>query len=216
MIYLLHGSDTVSSRTFLSKLKSQYQDVTVIDCKKLTSETIILPQGSMLSTQELVVLENFAPKKGEVLKNSGQTDIAIWIDREITSPNWVDKTLVFQGKDQAATFKFADSLSYGQEKIALLSVEKLMSDNTPPEMVIGSLVRQFRLMLFYFAGEKEKISASSFLQQKVSDQAKNWSIRKIKSALLLILKADLGIKAGKISPRNGLTLLAIDVCRLIN
>lgn len=216
MIYLLHGSDNVSSRTFLSKLKEQYSEVKVIDCKKLDSKEVTLPQGTMFASKELVVLENFPFKKIENLNSENSYDIAIWTDQEIAAPKWVDKVFAFKQKEQVSSFKFADSIASGQEKTALLALKNLLAENTPGELIIGSLVRQFRLILYSLEGERAKISSSTFLQQKVSEQAKSWTIRRVKSALLLILKTDLGIKGGKISVENAFTLLVFDLKRLLN
>lgn len=215
MIYLLHGNDSVSSRTFLSKLKTQYDLVKIVNCKGLKGEKIVLPQNEIFAGKGLVVLENLVVKKETTLTKNSDDDIVIWTDELIVPPSWVDKVFSFKISEQISSFKFSDSLSYGQEKISLITLKKLMLQNTPAELVIGSLVRQFKLMIHSLEGEKEKISRSEFMQQKVLDQAKNWNKRKIKTALLLLLKTDLGIKSGKIPAENALTVLVLDICRLV-
>lgn len=213
MIYLVQGTDTVSSRTFLSKLKSRYSSTKNLDGKNINPS--LLNQETLLADKELLVIENFSLPKDNPFKEI-PLDLVIWLDKETVVPKWVDKVFSFKEREQVNNFKLADAIGYGQEKVALQTLGKLLQKNTPPELIIGSIVRQLRLILLIFEDKKEKISTSSFVTQKITDQARNWNRRKLRSALLLTLKTDLEIKSGKLTAENALAILINHLCRLVN
>ena len=216
MIYLLHGQDTVSSRNFLLRLKGQYQTTIVIDLKK-SKGNFELPTDSLFEQKTLLILENSLPKNADELLPKVSFDVAIWLPESIeTVPKWVDKDLLFKLSENSSTFKLADLIFLGQEKQALLVLESLFLNNTASELIIGTLVRQLRLVNLVLEGETEKVSKSSFVQKKASDQAKNWSLRKAKSAGLFLLRADLSLKKGLLPAKLVFTKLVVDLCSLAN
>lgn len=214
MIYLLYGPDTVSSRTYLLKLKKNYSDQTTIEVKRQKDKVEIPTNTNLFGGKRLVIVENLVPKEDNRLESSELIDIAIWTSEVVVPPSWVDKSLVFKQSDQASTFKLADSVSYGQEKQALVILKKLLAEKTPTELIIGSIVRQLRLLSLVLGGEVESISKSSFVQDKTKEQSKNWNLRKIKKGLLLLMKADFEIKTGQINSETALTLLVSDLANL--
>ncbi len=216
MIYLLHGQDTVSSRSFLLRLKEQYQVTTVIDLKK-TKGVFELPTEQLFEQKHLIVLENSIPKDADNLIPQVTNDLVIWLSDDLdTIPKWVGKNLSFKLTENVSTFKLADLVFSGQEKQALLVLKNLLQKNTPMELLIGSLVRQLRLINFALEDEVEKVSRNSFLQGKIKDQARKWSKRKVKSAGLRLLKADLSIKKGLLPANLVFSKLIIDLCEIAN
>jgi len=214
MIYLLHGQDTVSSRNFLTRLKEQYQSVTTIDLRK-SRENFEIPSQELFEQKSLLVLENSLPKQAEQLLPRVGVDVVVWLPDSLWAvPSWVDKNLIFNLADNNSTFKLSDLVFLGQEKQALLVLEKLLINSVAAELVVGALVRQLRLITLVLEGEAGQVSKSTFLQKKVSDQAKLWSLRKIKSAALLLLKADVSIKKGLLPTKVVLTRLVVDLCSL--
>ncbi len=81
-------------------------------------------------------------------------------------------------------------------------------------MVIGTLVRQVRLISLFLNGEKSEVSKSLYVQERVSEQARNWSTKKVRILLMYLLKTDLWIKQGKLSAEILLTNLTLNLCRL--
>jgi DNA polymerase III delta subunit len=214
MIYLLYGPDTVSSRTYLLKLKKNYSDHTTIEVKRQKDKVEIPTNTGLFGNKRLIIVENLIPKEEAPFKSSESIDIVIWTSEVVIPPKWVDKSLVFKQENQASTFKLADAVSYGQEKQALLILKNLLLEKTPVELIIGSLVRQLRLLSLVIEGEVETISKSSFVQEKTREQGKKWSLKKVKKALLLVMKADFGIKTGQINAETALTLLVADLASL--
>ncbi len=214
MIYLLHGPDIVSSRSFLLKLRKDYSDYTTIEVRRQKDKIEIPKEASLFGEKRLVVIDNFIPKEDSPLEQSDLVDIVIVTTEVVSPPSWVDKSLVFKQVDQATTFKLADSVSYGQEKQALTILKKLLVDKISSELIIGALVRQFRLLSLVLSGEVTTISKSSFVQEKTKEQVKNWTFKKIKKALLLLMKTDWEIKTGQINADTALTLLIADLAGL--
>ncbi len=215
MVYLLHGPDTVSSRNFLLKLKNQYQATTTLDLKK-TKGQLDFPTESLFARQGLLVLENSLPKEAGKIVERVQGDLVIWLSETVeTVPNWVNKNLNFKLAETTTTFKLVDLVFQGQEKQALIVLERLLLENTPPELIVGSLIRQLKLLALALSGEVSKISASSFVQKKITDQARVWSLKKIKSAGLFLLRADLNLKRGLLPTKLNLENLVLDLCQLV-
>lgn len=214
MIYLLHGSDTVSSRNFLLRLKEQYQTSNVINVKKLKGG-LDLPSEQFFGQKNLLVLENAIPKNAEQVVPTISSDVVIWLTESLENvPSWVEKNLHFQLTDSVSTFKLADLIFLGQEKQALSVLGNLTRNNTALEMIIGSLTRQIRLINLVIEGQEELVSKSSFVVKKSKDQAKLWSKRKLKQASMVILKADLSLKKGLLPKDLILTKMVMDLCGL--
>lgn len=215
MIYLIHGEDVVSSKNFLLNLKKDYSSVDQISFKNVKKIDEILPAGKgLFSDKKLVVIENFPLKKEAKLSSGLDYDVLLWFAASVTVPSWVDKTWFFRQNQNVSSFRLADLVAYGQEKQALLILKDLLKQPAEREMIIGSLVRQLRLLSLALADELLEVSKSQFLQNKISDQAKNWNFRKIKAGLVYLLKADLWLKQGRLSSETLLTNLTLDLCRL--
>ncbi len=215
MIYLLYGPDDVSQRSFLLNLRKDYPDQTVIDGKKQTADSIVLPEEvNLFGEKKLLIIESFSPKEKEPLKKIDQVDIAILTEELIIPPTWIDKSWAFKQAETLSNFKLADQVTTGQEKHALVTLRKLLLEKTPPELIVGSLVRQFRLISLALAGETTTISKSSFVQSKTKEQSRNWNLVKVKKALLLILKTDFEIKNGILDQESALVLLVSKICNL--
>jgi DNA polymerase III delta subunit len=214
MIYLIHGPDIVSSRNFLTRLREQYQAVTVIDVKK-TKKDFELPTSDLFQEKQLLIIENELPKNAEQVIPKIEFDTIIWLPNTLENiPTWVDKENHFKPTESSATFKLADLVFAGSEKHALLFLEKLFLDNIFPEIVIGSLVRNLRQVALSLDGESSEISKSSFVQKKTEELAKHWSRKKLRLGALLLLKADLSIKKGLLPSRIILPKLIVDLCSL--
>ena len=216
MIYLLHGQDTASSRNFLLRLREQYKTTTTIDVKK-SKGILEVPSEQLFEQKALIVLENSIPKNADELLPNSSSDVAIWLpDRLEIIPKWVEKNLLFKLSETTSTFKLADLVFLGQEKQALLILESLLKKSIPSELVIGSLVRQLRLINLVLEGEELKVSKKSFVQSKTVDQARKWSKKKVRLAGLQLLKADLSIKKGLLPVKLVFSKLTIGLCSMAN
>lgn len=217
MIYLIHGEDLVSSKNFLLKLKTNYTSIDNISLKNVKNLNQVLPSGNgLFSEKKLVILENFPLKKEIKLPQNLDYDTVLWFEESIDPPNWVNKIWYFKQNQANTSFKLIDYIAYGQEKQALMTLKEVLFYPKEREMIIGSLVRLMRLLVFSKNGELAKVTTSKFLQEKTVDQAKGWDLRKIRAGLMYLLKTDLWLKQGKLSPENLFTNLTINLCRLRN
>ena len=215
MIFLVHGEDTVSSRSFLLKLRQDYSSAETISLKNIKDPQTILPSGKgLFSEKKLIILENFSLSKTKEINGDYDYDLVLWFPETITPPSWINKAWHFKQTNSVSIFKFADSVVYGQEKQALLMLENLLLSSKEREMIIGTLVRTLKMIALSLSGEAETVSNSSFVQSKVREQAKEWDLKKVKIALLYLLKTDLWMKQGKLSSEDLLTKLTFDLCRL--
>lgn len=215
MIYLLSGPDIVSSRTFLSKLRKDYSDCLTIDAGKQNKSKINIPkEANLFGEKRLIIVENLVPTENQPFEKNENRDIVIWTKETINPPTWVDKSWNFKQTDTLSNFKLADNIVSGQKKSALFNLKKLLEQKIPAELIIGSLVRQFRLISLVLSGEENNISKSNFVVDKTKTQAKDWTIKKIKKALLLTLKFDWELKNGIINNDSGLIILVEQLCNL--
>ncbi|HEY4695198.1 MAG TPA: hypothetical protein VIH52_04545 [Candidatus Nanoarchaeia archaeon] len=215
MIYLVHGPDTVSSRTFLLKLKSQYPSYETVNFKILKENlSVFLQSQNLFGNKKLLVIENFTPEQAKPLKPQEDIDLAIWLEDLITPPSWIDKSVPFKQIDQNSTFKLADAIAFGSEKQALTILEKLLLENTASELIIGALTRQIKLLSLGYTNEWEKVSKSPFLISKIREQLYHWNRKKLKAATLLLLKADWDLKSGGLARTHSLTQLVSRLCQL--
>ncbi len=215
MIYLLHGEDIVSSKNFLLNLRKEYSGFDQISLKNVKNLDEALPSGKgLFSEKKLVVIENFPLKKEFQLPKNLDYDVVLWFAESVSAPSWVDKAWYFKQNQTQSSFKLADYIAYGQEKQALSLLNDLLKDPKEKEMIVGSLVRQLRLLALTISGELSEVSQSQFLQSKVKEQAKNWNLRKVRAGLIYLLKTDLWLKQGRLSVETLLTNLTIDLCRL--
>ena len=215
MIYLVHGPDTVSSRTFLLKLKSQYPSYETVNFKILKENlSVFLQSQNLFGNKKLLVIENFTPEQAKPLKPQEDIDLAIWLEDLITPPSWIDKSVPFKQIDQNSTFKLADAIAFASEKQALTILEKLLLENTASELIIGALTRQIKLLSLGYTNEWEKVSKSPFLISKIREQLYHWNRKKLKAATLLLLKADWDLKSGGLARTHSLTQLVSRLCQL--
>ncbi|HSX58270.1 MAG TPA: hypothetical protein VLE47_03340 [Candidatus Saccharimonadales bacterium] len=214
MIYLLHGPDVVSSKNFLLKLKADYQLIETISEKNEGKRQQLLRVGSNLfNDKKLVVLENF-PIKDLVLPEKLDYDLLLWYSSTVVPPTKADKVWFFKEKNSISSFKLADQIVYGQEKQALSTLGYLLETTKEEELIVGSLVRQLKLITLVLKGELSEVSQSSFLRDKTAEQAKNWSLGRIRQGALYLLKADLLMKTGRLSSKTVLANLTSDLCKL--
>lgn len=201
MIYLIHGTNTVDSRRCLIALKQNYENIEIINGKKLKAGDLAKNfsqiSHNLFGKNSATLIEYFngdwklvpeKPPKG--------LDLIIWADEKLRPPKVNVKNFVFNRAAQASTFKLADAILFKNEKEAQISASQLLASKEPVEKILGTLNRSFYLVYC----EKEKSlkddNLHSFVREKIKEQAKMWSKSGLKKALVHLLRADLDIKEG--------------------
>lgn len=201
MIYLIHGTNTVDSRRCLIALKQNYENIEIINGKKLKADDLAKnfsqTSHNLFGKNSAALIEYFngdwklvpeKPPKG--------LDLIIWADEKLRPPKVNVKNFVFNRAAQASTFKLADAILFKNEKEAQISASQLLASKEPVEKILGTLNRSFYLVYC----EKEKSlkddNLHSFVREKIKEQAKMWSKSGLKKALVHLLRVDLDIKEG--------------------
>lgn len=215
MIYLLHGENTVSSRSYLLKLKKDFSEVKTISIKSLSSlELSSLTPGSLFSTKVLIVIEGWGKDTAEKIKGLGkERDVVIWTDKIVENPPKEFKVLEFKENFKTNAFRLADAAAERDLKKSLQILADLQNYKIPPELIIGALSREFRLLLATV--EKENLSGTpDFVKEKLKKQVLNWNKEEVIKVLNKILELDQRIKTGRVGAFIGLTKLLADLSEL--
>jgi hypothetical protein len=175
-----------------------------VDCRKLTKEILAekLGQTSFLSTW--LIFDWVQEKDFPVEFVSQGESVVVWSAQTFKNVAWADKVAVFPLK-AASIFKLADSFGLRQLSSSQMNLELVLADRESPEAIIGILSRQLKMIAFHLSGDLGAISTSSFVRDKVADQARLWSIKAIKRGFRALLEADLAVKSG-LDPKVTLSL----------
>lgn len=206
MIYLLHGNNLVASRNFLTALKKKYSQTKNFSTKNIQAVIDHLTIPLLFGGQELVIIEGFDKEWLEKIKGINTSkDLVIWSDKVLSSPPAGVKILEFKETFKGNAFKLADYVGEKDLKKSLEMLKSLEREKVPVEIIVGTLFRQFKLLLG--VKEKEPLGVPDFVKNKINKQADGWEVDQLVSALKLLLSLDVKIKTGRIKPDLGLTQL---------
>ena len=213
MRYIIHGDDTVSSRNYLSNLKSQYQDLIILDGKVLNQGDFLnlVSTQPLLPRKTLVVIENYKGPES-IFRVKILLDSVFWWSKNLSKVPKGDRVQQFKDQNVFGIFKYVDSVGLKQQKQALLLLDKLLEERVPTEKIIAMLTRQLMMIGQVLDGEVFKISPSEFVRNKVSRQAINWNFQKVQEALVTLFSVDVKIKSGKVKPIPAITFLTSKLC----
>ena len=213
MRYIIHGDDTVSSRNYLSNLKSHYQDLIILDGKVLNQGDFLnlVSTQPLLPRKTLVVIENYKGPES-IFRVKILLDSVFWWSKNLSKVPKGDRVQQFKDQNVFGIFKYVDSVGLKQQKQALLLLDKLLEERVPTEKIIAMLTRQLMMIGQVLDGEVFKISSSEFVRNKVSRQAINWNFQKVQEALITLFSVDVKIKSGKAKPIPAITFLTSKLC----
>ncbi|MBN1122901.1 MAG: DNA polymerase III subunit delta [Anaerolineae bacterium] len=118
---------------------------------------------------------------------------------------------------EAGIFDMVDALGQRNGQLALRLLKQLLSDNNPPLMVFGMIIRQYRLLLQMremLDGGQSAASAGKAvgirydgIAKKLARQAQGYSLETYEQIYHYLLKTDLEIKTGVTEPELALEAL---------
>ncbi|OGY26617.1 MAG: hypothetical protein A2Z24_02240 [Candidatus Woykebacteria bacterium RBG_16_44_10] len=203
MIYLIHGTNQVDSRRFLIRLKGSYQDIQTISGKGLSKE--VLEEKLKIASHHLFggkssfLIEHFSGDWNILPKKlPEETDIILWSGGKVEIGKTLVKSFLFDQRKKATTFRLVDAILFKDEKESQSLALELISAKEPIEKIIGAVLRG--LLLAFCAKDKDDLREtplSSFVQQKIKEQAKNWTRVALKKAILELLRADVALKESR-------------------
>lgn len=204
MITLLHGDNVVASRSFLTSLKKKYPQTKNFSVKSVNELIDHLVIQTMLVQEELVVVEGYSKELLERIKEAQTTkEVVLWSEKTVSSPPRDIKVLEFKGNFKGNAYKLVDSVGLKDLKKSLVILEALEKEKFPFEIIIGTLYRQFKLILAF--KERESLPVADFIKEKLAKQSPRWAIQELILAIKGLAALDEKIKTGQVSAGIGLT-----------
>ncbi len=126
----------------------------------------------------------------------------------------VDSLLI--KSSESSIFKLVDHICDGNKELAFGILDDMILNNTPEQVIIHMIIRQYRMLYQYiillnkgysFNEIMSKMKLKNFVANKLSKQAKGLSQKKIEYYMEKILEVDKKIKTGEIEGRIGLELI---------
>lgn len=117
---------------------------------------------------------------------------------------------------ESNVFKLIDSICDGKKEQAFDILDEMLLNNTPEQVIIHMIIRQYRMLYQYVILNNKgyslneimnKMKLKSFVANKLSKQARSLNTRKIEYYLEKILEIDKKIKTGEMESRIGLELI---------
>lgn len=126
----------------------------------------------------------------------------------------IDKLMI--KSSESNIFKLIDYICDGNKKKAFEILDDMLLNNTPEQVIIHMVIRQYRMLYQYVILNNKgyslneimsKMKIKNFIASKLSKQARSLNSKKIEYYLEKILEIDKKIKTGEIESRMGLELI---------
>lgn len=207
MITLLHGDNLAASYNWLQNLKKTFTgEILTLNAKNLTTVGLgeAIGQNALFTTSKLIVIEGL-PKTSLVtaINEVGQySEIIVWLDKKTTTTSLKAKVIEFKDSSAGANFKLADSFTARDFKACIHEFNNLLAQKTPPELIVGILSRQLKLMIMVKDAALSGINP--YVVQKIKAHEKKWTQQQLKEMLEGLLKVDHQIKTGRMEASHAL------------
>lgn len=119
-------------------------------------------------------------------------------------------------------FAFTDALAARQLARANALLDELLARGEVPQIVFANVVRQFRLLLFCAAGQRERgeteflrrgeFHLRDFQLRNLERQVGAFPLPRLRQIFGLLLRADEAIKTGRLDADSALRLLCASIC----
>jgi DNA polymerase-3 subunit delta len=124
---------------------------------------------------------------------------------------------------QTNIFAVVDAIVESKAKIASQLLQQLLNEGASPSFVMVMLARQLRLIVRTRDIQTARMSAnelrsrlglaSEFVARKTLEQARHYSLPRLKQVYRQLLETDLAIKTGKYEPELALNILVAELCQ---
>lgn len=203
---IIHGDNLVASYTYLLNLKKNFKgEVKELGAKGLDEKELkeVIGQTGLFNASKLVVITGLPSlsifKLAPLLEKE---ELVIWVDKKVNLPGVKAKILEFKDTTSKANFKLADNFSNQDLKGCLKELENLLKEKTPPELIIGILARQIRLMIQVKEGELGGINP--YVASKLKGTVPKWQLVGLEKSMEKLLEVDHQIKTGRMEARLAL------------
>lgn len=167
MITIIHGDSTDESREYFLKIKTTFQNLLSFDGQNITQEdlTNFFSGQNLFYEEKNLAIENLLSKNkaGKNLdelitilnENERNSNIIMWEEKEVSQKNLnlFPKAQIQIFKIPKLIFNFLDNIKPGNGKDLIAAFNKLL-ENTPVEIILYMVVRQFRLLIAVKSSDK--------------------------------------------------------------
>jgi len=225
---ILHGDNTVSSRKELEilKEKNKEKEIVVLNGKvlSLTDLKEALEAKSLFGIDKLIIIENILFKLRTkdlglrtrdqglrtknleleyLLEKAGSENLVLWEGKEINKGilSLFKNARIKIFKIEKLIFSLVESLRPGNSKVIINLFRECLSNN-PPEIIFSMIVRQFRLLILVKSGAKngpdELKKIASWQKQRLTNQAKFFTMERLREIYQKLLDIDYKNKTGRL------------------
>lgn len=214
MITLIHGSDHISSRQTLVKLKAKYSPEAVVTLDNDLALSDLLAQAgssSMFAEITLIVIEHWktspqlsAPEFLTHLEERPETThLALWVGEKLrTNHKLLTKVTslgghvqLFEERASQQVFKWLDLLGQRRPQ-AYTMVERLLEEGEEAVGLVAMAAYHIRNLLAVLSHSSAAEALHPFVRKKTTAQAKNFTLEELLTAHDAVLETDLALKEG--------------------
>ena len=134
-----------------------------------------------------------------------------------------DIRLVVSYTHQSNIFAVVDAIVESRAKIASQLLQQLLNEGASTSYLMGMLARQLRLIVRTKDIQTARVSpnelrnriglTSEFLARKTMEQARQYSLPRLRQVYRQLLETDLAIKTGQYEPELALNILVAELCQ---
>ena len=123
---------------------------------------------------------------------------------------------------EANIFAFVDALLEGRRKEAQNLLHRLLKEGAVPMQILTMVTRQLRMIVMlkgiHSAEQRNKVMGmfgitSSYIFNKVSEQARKSTMESVKNAYNKVLQTDLAIKTGTYDDHLAVDMMVLELCK---
>ena len=215
---ILHGENTVFSRKELNSLKEKNNDKEIIFLNgknlKLTELKEALETQSLFGMEKLIIIENFLsklknlrsgtknPEINYLIQQKHLKNLIFWEDKEINKSllSLFKKAEIKFFKVERLVFSLVESIKPNNAKVVIDLFKKILLKN-PMEIIFSMIIRQFRLLILIKSGTKngplEFLRLAPWQKQKLTNQAKFFTMEELRKIYKRLLEIDYNNKTGQ-------------------
>lgn len=210
MITIIHGNNVVETRNQLQQLKTKYQEVIILESKKVALTEILqaLETATFEAYTRLVVLENLFSDKTKhtdiidyLLKKDFNNDLVVWEEKEHKGKDFVElskKAKVLNLNISSSIFKFLESLIPGSRNV--LSLFNELVEKESAELIFFMMKRQIRALLLSAFAKTDKpsdfVKIQPWQEERLLKQAAFFNRNVLEKLYQNMLKIEYEIKSG--------------------
>ena len=219
MIYIVHGEDSVKSRTLLinQQKKLGIEAKVEIDASDITPSELFsyVSQKDIFGNSQFIVMNTSNKKIANedkiievLMKTPKETTLVIYAEKTLPKRNaFIKKAKDFKARiveneyiPKGNVFRFTDSLFSKNRIQTYKELENLLNEETDEFRLFSSIMYALRNITYYLYKSEPFENLKPFQQSKIEKQAKNFSIISIKNIYDTLYELEKGVKTGKVDP----------------